>query len=177
MLKAAYFEYDQQIGNLLEQQFYVNKATGKDITLLNEPDKKYNTGGAFSLIDGIRGRIPWYGKEWLGFLGTDLEAVIDLGNEMNVSTVTVGVLNEPYSWIHLPKSIEIYLSEDGENYKLIKFADKYDIEKQGRQIEFKFDETKVQYVKIKAINAGKIPQGFPGAGTDAWLFIDEISVE
>jgi hexosaminidase len=177
MLKAAYFEYEQQMGNLLVQQFYINKATGKDITLLTEPHKNYNTGGALTLIDGIRGRIPWYGKEWLGFLGKDMEAIIDLGVIQYISTVNVGVLNATYSWIHLPKSIEVYISGDGENYTLIKKAGTDEIVKQGRQIEINLGDYKTRYVKVKVTNAGKIPQGFPGASNDAWLFVDEIGIE
>lgn len=177
MVKAAYFEYEQQMGNMLEQQFYVNKATGKEITLLTEPEKKYNTGGAFTLIDGIRGRIPWYGKEWLGFLGKDMEAVIDLGTIQYITAVSVGVLNEPFSWIHLPTSIEVYLSIDGVNYTRLKKVDGDEINRQGRQIEINFGDNKAQFVKIRAVNSGKIPSGFPGAGKDSWLFVDEISVE
>jgi hexosaminidase len=32
-------------------------------------------------------------------------------------------------------------------------------------------------LKITAENAGTIPDGKPGAGSKAWLFIDEISAE
>ena len=32
-------------------------------------------------------------------------------------------------------------------------------------------------VKVVAGNYGKIPAGMPGAGENAWLFVDEISIE
>ena len=33
-----------------------------------------------------------------------------------------------------------------------------------------------KFVKIIIENAGIIPAGFPGAGSEAWLFVDEIGI-
>jgi hexosaminidase len=177
VFKAAYFENGEKQGNTIQQQFYINNATGKYITLLKEPSKSYNTGGAFTLVDGIKGRIPWYGKEWLGFLGEDMTAEINLGSIQYVSQVTVGVLNAEVSWIYLPKKINIYVSYDGFHYTLLRTANEDDIIKQGREIKIHFEDIKAKFVKVKAINYGKIPDGKPGGGTDAWLFVDEIGIE
>jgi hexosaminidase len=35
----------------------------------------------------------------------------------------------------------------------------------------------VRYVRVTAKNAGIIPDGQPGAGNKAWLFVEEIVVE
>jgi hexosaminidase len=35
----------------------------------------------------------------------------------------------------------------------------------------------VRYVRVTATNAGVIPDGLPGAGNKAWLFVEEIVVE
>ena len=40
-----------------------------------------------------------------------------------------------------------------------------------------FDKTKVQFVKVLVKNWGTIPEGNPGAGNKAWLFVDEIGIE
>jgi aryl-phospho-beta-D-glucosidase BglC (GH1 family) len=39
------------------------------------------------------------------------------------------------------------------------------------------DAQKAKFIKVIASNLGKIPEGNPGAGSNAWLFIDEIGVE
>ena len=161
----------------IEQTFHINKATGKSITLKEEPSKNYNTGGAFTLVDGILGRIPWYGKEWLGFSGNNLDAVIDLGAVMPFSTVKVDVLNAEASWIYLPSKIEILISEDGVNYTSVSFADAEQIKKQNREIAFISGNLTARYVRVIVTNLGKIPTGKPGEGYDAWLFVDEISIE
>jgi hypothetical protein len=34
-----------------------------------------------------------------------------------------------------------------------------------------------RYIRIRAVNYGKIPTWHPGSGGDAWIFVDEIVVE
>ena len=36
---------------------------------------------------------------------------------------------------------------------------------------------KARYVRVKAYNLGKIPAWHPGAGFDAFIFVDEIFIE
>ena len=40
-----------------------------------------------------------------------------------------------------------------------------------------FDKQNVQFIKVIAENNGIIADGNPGAGSNSWLFVDEISVE
>ena len=177
VVKTALFQNEVRKGIVLEQQFFVNKASGKKITLTNLPNKTYNNGGAFTLVDGIRGIIPWYGKEWLGFLGNNLDAIIDLNKLESITKLTVDVLKDENSWIYLPKSIKVLASKDGINYKELKSLNKEEIIKQDRAMELIFDKTSTRYIKVIVENIGKIPEGMPGAGENAWLFVDEISVE
>ncbi len=37
--------------------------------------------------------------------------------------------------------------------------------------------TKARYVRVKAVNLGKIPAWHPGAGFDAFIFVDEIFID
>ena len=175
-LKASYFENGVKQGNTFVQEFDINKATGKEITLLNQPRKKYSVGGAFSLVDGVEGMLPWSGRDWLGFLGDDLNATIDLGKEEEISQLTVDCLNAELSWIYLPKEIEIFVSTDGINFQSVIKIGWNEINKFERNVTISFDKIKTKYVKIVAKNFGKIPAGKPGEGTDAWLFVDEISI-
>jgi hypothetical protein len=47
---------------------------------------------------------------------------------------------------------------------------------QGRH-QFKTDKAgKGRYVRIHVQHIGDIPPGFPGAGSPAWMFLDEIEV-
>lgn len=165
-------------GPELVQQFQLNLATGKPITFARQPDPKYGIGGSFTLVNGINGRIPWNGSEWLGFSGDDLDAIIDLGALNTVSHVTLGLLNDEGSWIYLPAQVTVALSDDGKTFHTAGSRSNEAISKEGgRHAIFSFNKTTARYIRIVAQNIGTIPAGKAGAGHPAWLFADEISVE
>ena len=35
---------------------------------------------------------------------------------------------------------------------------------------------KTRYIRFTVMHPGKIPEGYPGAGNPAWMFLDEIEV-
>ncbi len=168
---------------VLTQQFFLNKATGKKISLTTQPSKSYPGDGAFTLVNGVQNEKGLArSSEFLGFLGTDMEATIDLGKDMEVSTVTLHTLKQNGSWIYLPSRVEV---------SYIPFYDStlisidqpiemvtVDIKQEDdlNKIEIK-KEKLCRYIHIRATNFGIIPAGKPGAGNPAWLFVDEIEVQ
>lgn len=176
-LKAALFENDTQKSAIIEQRFYWSNAVGKKITLVHPPHEKYNTGGALTLVDGIIGNRSKFGRDWLGFSGKDLNATIDLGKPETINKVTISVLESQGSWIYFPKNIEVLLSSDGQNFESVAQLNSSQIKEVKGEVVLEVASKKAQYVKVIATNLGKIPGGNPGAGSEAWLFVDEIGVE
>ncbi|HSD13043.1 MAG TPA: family 20 glycosylhydrolase [Flavobacterium sp.] len=176
-VKAAYFENGKQKSAIIEQPFFISKSTGKEISLLNQPHENYGIGGSFTLVDGMRGNIGKYGRDWIGFWGKDLEATIDFGKEQGISKVTVDVLANDGSWIYYPNYIEVLVSTDGNVFQSVKKVSVEEIKKMKGIVTAEFGKQKAKYIKVIALNAGKIPDGKPGAGSDCWLFVDEIMVE
>lgn len=168
------------ISDWLWQKFYFNKATGKKITLTNAPGGNWLGSGAFTLVNGVitENKLS-QSKEWLGFLGKDLEAVIDLGKEEKINSIRLNVLKQENSWIYLPAYVEFFISNDGINFTSVGKAipDANGNWKDERKIEQLLNNISAKFVKVLAKNYGKIPAGKPGAGTAAWLFADEIEVE
>ncbi|MGE5106337.1 MAG: family 20 glycosylhydrolase [Sphingobacteriales bacterium] len=161
----------------LRQSFYINKATGKKITLANEASPKYSGDGAFTLVNGIqneKGRAR--STEFLGFEGKDCEAIIDLGKTTEIKEVIGHILEETPGWIYRPKSIEVFVSEDGLSFqsagKTDTFIDIYPLKTVG----VLFQPLQTRFVKVLIKNYGIIPAGNPGGGHGAWLFVDEIEV-
>ncbi len=176
-VKAAFFEGQNQKSATISQDFIVSKSTGKSIQLLNPPHENYSLGGSFALINGMKGNPTKFGRDWLGFWGKDLIATIDLGKKEKVNQIAVGVLSNEGSWIYYPTEVEFLVSKDGKNFKSVKKLSLDDIKKAKGILSVNFKSTDAQFVKVVAKNAGKIPDGMPGAGSNAWLFVDEISVD
>ena len=119
--------------------------------------------------------LPWNGADWLGFKGTNLEAVVDLGEVKSINRVALDALIDEGSWIHFPKAVEIFISDDGNQFKSIFRNENPDAK--SRTIKLPIGRQQARFVKVVAENAGLIPDGKPGAGNPAWLFVDEIVVE
>ena len=176
MLKAALFEGRQMKGNVFSQKYLVNYATGKEVTLKDQPDPEYSKGGAFTLVNGIVGNLPWNGNDWLGFQKTGMDATIDLEIVREITQVNVDVLNDSVSWIYPPASIEVLVSEDNIEFVSVGKLNSNEIKKSGRLTSLKFAKRSARYVKVVATTKGKIEAGAPGAGNDAWIMVDEIQV-
>jgi hypothetical protein len=72
--------------------------------------------------------------------------------------------------------VEFLVSEDGVTYKTI-FSKSFGIPDNENEQLFHISfshQCKARFVKVKAINFGKLPDWHPGKGEPAWLFVDEI---
>ncbi|MBK6838202.1 MAG: hypothetical protein IPG90_07915 [Bacteroidetes bacterium] len=100
--------------------FKLNFASGKEVLLKEPPHEEYSRGGGFTLVNGVTGNLPWNGSDWLGFSGKNLDATIDLGNPVTFTKVSIDVLQDESSWIYLPASVEVLVSDDGISFKPMK---------------------------------------------------------
>jgi hexosaminidase len=175
-LKAAVFNGMNRVGNITEERFAVNYATGKEVTLTNQPHEEYAKGGAFSLVDGRKGTLPWNGNDWLGFTGKPFEAVVDLGVSRSILNAGIDVLSDSSSWIYPPSSVEIFISDNNVDFKSIGKLDASKIKAMGRKLSISGGKVSARYVKFVAQTAGVIQAGALGAGNESWLMIDEIEV-
>ncbi len=166
-------------GLRLSQQFNLNKATGKNITIVTAPSKSYPGDGAFTLVNGVQNdKGLAKSSEFLGFSGTDMDVTIDLGVVTEFKKVVLHSYSQTGSWIYQPAKMEVYfLNNAGDDITTaVKAA--ADIQQQNGNIKTEVSGNyKCRYVRVVAKNYGTIPSGNPGAGTPAWLFVDEIEVE
>ncbi|MEO6671105.1 MAG: family 20 glycosylhydrolase [Ferruginibacter sp.] len=164
------------ISNWIWQHFDLNLATGKRISLLTAPNTSYSLGGAFTLVDGIQNdKGMLRSAQFLGFNGKDLEAIIDLGENKNISEIILHAFEQKGSWIYKPSAVSFYQSDNGLNFSPIESP----VNMAGtKNLFYKINvELKTRFIRIIAKNNGTIAPGEPGGGNNAWLFVDEIEVK
>lgn len=160
------------------ERFHVNKATAKPIQLVHDPHKNYSYGGSFTLVNGIQAPREHLGKDWLGFSGTDLIATVDLLDEKEINTLGIGLLQRQGSWIYYPTKVLFEVSDDGINFNTVLEVLTEEINIKQGKIELKLPQKhSARFARITANNFGVIPEGLPGAGNRAWLFVDEILID
>ena len=162
-----------------EQSFEIHKAIGKNVVYQNPISNAYKADGPNSLTDGVRGKMA-VGKFWHGMYSKDLIATIDLEKETEVSSLSLGCLQNYKDWIFLPSEVKFEVSLDG-----VKFSDAGTVknpisvdEKRSTIFDFttKINSQKIRFIRISAKNT-LCPSGHPGEGKPAWIFADEIMVK
>ncbi|WP_445453552.1 GH92 family glycosyl hydrolase [Flavobacterium sp. 25HG05S-40] len=174
----AYSEKDGLKSGIVSASFF-KKPNNYTINIKSTYNPQYHAGGSEGLLDGIFGTENWRKGDWQGYQGQDFEAVVDLQKEITIHSIDATFLQDSRSWILMPTKVEYYVSNDNSNYTLAGTIDNsIDPKETENKIKsFNLDkELKAKYVKIKAYNFGKLPEWHQGAGGDAFIFIDEITI-
>ncbi|KQR92716.1 alpha-mannosidase [Chryseobacterium sp. Leaf180] len=152
-----------------------------DINVVSKATPQYTASGNLSLIDGINGDANWRKGEWLGYQGQTFEAVIDMKSPQQISNISSSYLQDSRAWILMPKKVEYWASMNGKDYVLLKTVenslDAKDETVQVKDFPAEILPTQARYIKVKAYHYGKLPEWHQGAGGDAYIFVDEISVK
>lgn len=162
------------------QRQYVKVNNMRQISLGYAPHPNYDGGGAEILIDGLKGATNWRLGGWQGFQGTDFEATIDLGKRQPLRRLSASFVQDTRSWILMPVKVTFEVSDDGVHFRKVLEA-KHQVPDDAYEMTFATLGGKLgvsaRYVKVKAINYGTLPEWHLGAGGQAYIFIDEITIE
>jgi predicted alpha-1,2-mannosidase len=177
---SAYAERNGEKSSIVTANFN-RRPNNWAITVNSTANPQYTAGGNLALIDGINGNINWRKGEWLGYQGQNFEAIIDMKSPQQITKLSSTYLQDSKAWVLMPKKVEYYASNNGKDYILLKTVDNtVDPKDETIQIkDFSADilPTEARYVKVKAYFFGKLPEWHLGAGGDAYIFVDEISIK
>lgn len=154
-------------------------AVGKPVAFATTWAARYTGGGARALTDGLCATEDYRDGLWQGYQGSDLDAVVDLGEPTDIHLLSTRFLRDRRGGICLPPSVEFAASDDGREFKVVGMAKPVVSDKSPIAIgtaETLPKDLRARYIRVRATNVGTLPAGQPGAGTLAWLFVDEIVV-
>jgi len=179
-LQARAFKNEKPYGEL-EQELIKHIGTGKKVQYTIPYNRHYKGTGDYNLTDGLLGSIENFRDGYYqGFSGTDMEVIIDLDKTITFSEIKTTFFQYYLSWIVLPTSVSYSVSDDGQNFNKIEtIENEVPLMQEGK---FKHDfvweakKRRGRYIKVSAKNVGKLPEKHPAAGSDAWIFIDEIII-
>lgn len=166
---------------VVSKKISFNKATYCPIELTFQPSEKYKFGGAVTLVDGMKGNDSYATGAWLGFVGGDVEAIIDLGQETEIKRVATSAVVDMSAWIMGSTGLVVSVSDDNKEFREVASKDipaETNIDKKGvENYEITFDPVKARYVKVVIKRSPALPKGHAGEGKAAYMFIDEIEVD
>lgn len=139
----------------------------------------YSGGGEKALGDGQRGTSYYNDGRWQGYQATDAEVFYDFKKATTINKVTVGYLQNFNDWILSPDGVEVYVSEDGKEFRQVAQRSLLETEKRNGigALTLEMEEVQTRHLKIVVKNPLKLPITHPCAGSDAYIFLDEIVIE
>ena len=133
------------------------------------------------LTDGVRASSLYSDGYWAGVEGDDLEVLLDLGTETEISKIFAGFLEAQSYWIFHPLKTEFSLSHDGRKFYTQKIItrDRLSVNENRviKDFSIQYKNEKCRYIRMKAQNVKVCSKWHKGAGGKAWLFVDEIIIE
>lgn len=163
----------------LESKFF-KILPNRNVSLSTQYSPQYTGGGDNALIDFQRGGEDFRLGEWQGYEGLDLNAVIDLGKMESHQKLALSCIQHRKSWIFLPTEVQFLTSNDGKKFTpLGTVSNDVDPKKQGFVLkEFEINKRfSARYIKVIGKNRRVCPPWHVGAGSKAWVFVDEVVIE
>lgn len=177
----AYVKTKEGQSNTISATFF-KKPNNYSINIKSIYNPQYHAGGPEGLLDGILGTENWRKGDWQGYQSQDFEAVVDLKEVKSVSEISARFLQDQRSWILMPTKVDYYISDDNVNFTYFGSVNNTLDPKLEENTILNFTSTetkgkKARYVKVIAKNFGKLPEWHQGAGGDAFIFVDEITIK
>jgi alpha-L-fucosidase len=167
-------------GAELDEARFIKCLSVRSVDFEKSASARYSAGGVTTVIDGKRASADFNDAGWLGFEGDDVIGTIDLGQARTIRRITAGFLQQQGSWIFLPPQVVFSVSQDGTTWSSsaeINNPTEKSEKVLVRDFLGSFQTIKARYVRVSARNVGTCPAWHPGAGSKAWLFLDEIFIE
>lgn len=150
-----------------------------DVKVTPPSDYGYGLEDGSQLIDQVTGSIFFNDNTWTGFLEGGMDATIDLGDKLQVSSVELNSLVDTRVWVFPPESVQISASEDGKSWSEVGSTEVEMLQAHERYIApfaFSWSPKSVRYLRVVVKNPDSLPRWHAGAGKTPFLFIDEIIV-
>ena len=158
-------------------------AVFKPLQLSYVPSPWYTGGGDSALVDGKLGSSDFRDGAWQAQQGEDMVATVDLGGEHRIQEVGTGVYLYQDAWIFLPAAVLWEGSSDGQRWStLARIAPGDVMARDDRQQRMPLKAIvrpgapPARYVRMTVNNAGACPEWHAAAGSDSWVFLDEMVV-
>lgn len=169
---------DFENSDTLVLPFFESKYFPAESSFLTNPDSLYAGTGAKGLFDLKQGSRDLHDGSWSGFRGDSVVILMSWKKKVKPRMVLVSEFDSPSAWIWPASGIEVFGRNNQGNWE--KTGEWKNESGQVKHTAPRVFQTvslgKMPYktYKILVRTNGRIPANFPGEGSNAWLFIDEI---
>lgn len=171
-------DYYQSTLRFIDVKVEGNLAFRRPVSVDPPAAEKYAHGDPAMLTNGVQGAHD-FNVHWLGWWGQDAVIILDLEDNIQAESITIGSLWDGKSWILHPASITCLISKDGDEYQRIgSQVNSGDQQSEDRTLKYTFNAAgrDIRYIRFEIQGAGPLPRWHASEGEPSWFFVDEISV-
>lgn len=179
VLKVKAYKGNRLYSDSIQQTFSYHQALAAKLEYDEPYSRYYPAGGDFALVNGRLGSLNFRDGQWQGFAGRDVEITLRLDSLSLVDSVAANFYHYNNAWIFIPQEIQIEYSADGKRWKNYgRKKPQFEASLRGQHIETICVQRPVaaRYIKLKIKSQKRVPDWHEAAGSEAWVFIDEIIV-
>ncbi|HMQ46858.1 MAG TPA: chitobiase/beta-hexosaminidase C-terminal domain-containing protein [Saprospiraceae bacterium] len=181
LLRAKSFKTGWASSELTERQFVRARYRPQTIRLNKKPNPRYAAQGEKSLIDFNKGSNRFSDGLWLGWEKENVEILLDLGEEKEVSSITLGALEDTNAYIFFPKGIKVAGGKKPGALTSIASRDIPTAPEPGLAKTFNFtlhfEPIRARYIRVDVLGNLVNPPWHAAPGAPCWVFLDEVLVE
>ena len=137
-----------------------------------------------ALVDGRLGSEDFRDGAWQAKQGQDMVATVDLGSPQPITGLETGIYLYQDAWIFQPESILWEGSLDGEQWFILaEHGPSAVLKRDDRQMRLEIqgdlrgETPEARFVRMSAVNPGRCPDWHAAAGSESWLFLDEMAIQ
>ncbi len=122
MQERGYHPFDQKnaVGPRPESREAVQcLSTGKPVVYRTPYHEKYAAAGDATMTDGLRGGWNYGDGRWMGWLASDVDVVVDLGQKQPVGYIGADFVQGYHAYIWMPREVAFAVSDDGERFETV----------------------------------------------------------
>jgi len=167
----TYFDLSEEIGE--RPKFFTpvqHLAVGAQVKYNKAFCSRFPGSGNSVLADGLLGGWSFETSRWNGF-DTDMDVTLDLGSSKPIHSVEATFMGNRSVWIAVPESIEVFVSDDGMNFRAAGKSMSEVYEQEASMVYFPIRvnvNEEARYVRVLARKKS--------GGLSAYMFTDEIII-
>ncbi|QLG43980.1 FN3 associated domain-containing protein [Costertonia aggregata] len=179
-IKAITYKTGWGKSDVVSSDFKKSTLNYDKVALNKLPNEKYAAQGGTTLVDLKRGSNNFVDGNWLGYEGTHFNATFALAEKQDISSVSVGALSVPGSWIFFPVGFKVSVSDDGKRFTHLHTVDLGPLPPtstiSSKFFDIEFPKTTAKYVRVEVKSVLENPSWHQNPGGKSWLFVDEIVI-
>lgn len=177
-LKARAFAPGWMGSGTAEAEFIRSEIGPAGFVLNYPPEDRYKGDGANSLFDRDKAVPDVWNLNWLGFLNNPMDVEMEFEQPTDIHYMALSIWHNVGARFFPPEQVEIWTKKDGGDWILAKKhrpePPAKDDKAQLRQVEIPFSARGVEKMRVIANPVSSLPSWHGGAGSRAWLMVDEL---